>query len=280
MFDRSTPMPVLGQWPGPAIVIPTFVPPAAMPVDIDVGLLRQAFGRFAVSDAVWRHLAESAHLVRCGVGPLKLASPRRPEPAWWLVRQGRLSIGTSTAAGVFVEKRCIGPGEWLDVAGALSAPGTWLEPAICRTPVELLALPLPEILASCAQDTEFAHAFGAVLATRLRELNLQLDDIATVDVPVRFARWLLRRIDADADRQVVCLLLTERKQSIARQLCTTSETLSRTLRRLSDAGVIEVQDYRLTIHDLGALRMLAHPDGTGRRAPASTLRRGSSARTR
>ena len=191
------------------------------------------------------------------------------------MRRGSISVGAGVPGDSFVEKRCIGPGEWLDVAGALCAPGTWIDQAVCRTPSELLCIPLTALLEACARDVALARAFAGVLAERVRDLSERLDDLAGADAPVRFARWLLRQVGPVVDElQPVRLVLRQRKRSIARQLCTTSETLSRTLRRLSDAGVVEVRDYELTIRDVAALRTLAHPAGTSRRVPqASALHR-------
>jgi CRP-like cAMP-binding protein len=241
-------------------------PAGAAVYDGDVDLLRKAFGKPAVAEPTLRRLAVAARHVRCDPGPLQLASPRRPKPAWWLVRTGHVSMGSLAASRAFVEKRSLGPGEWLDVAGALSARGTWIDHAVCRTPAELLAVPLSALYEACAQDPNFTQAFGGVLAARVRELNEQLDDMAGADAPVRLARWLQRHLASAADAaKPVQFVLHDRKQSIARQLCITSETLSRTLRRLSDDGLISVKGYELTIHDPAALRALARPADERRR---------------
>ena len=246
---------------------------AMSPDSIDVTLLRQGFGRFLVFESTLRLLAAAAHRERCPAGPLSIASPCAPEAAWWLVASGRVSVGT--ARDGFIEKRRLGPGEWLDVAGALSAPGTWLDQVVCRTSVELLAVPLSAIVAACTTDTAFTTAFAGVLADRVRDLNERIDDMAGADAHVRLARWLLRQIDRDACHGgPVRIVLNQRKHQIARRLSTTSETLSRTLRSLCDAGVIEVRDYELTILDAAALRTLANERGASRRMPrTATLTR-------
>ncbi|MBX3603629.1 MAG: Crp/Fnr family transcriptional regulator [Piscinibacter sp.] len=235
---------------------PASAPP--WPDPTDQALLRQAFAPAVPSEAVLRRLLDAARLVRCPAGPLTVASPRRPEPSWWLVRQGRIGLGPRTAGGSVAELRWIGTGEWLDVAGALSGHGGWLEHAVCHTPVELLAVPLGALYDACAAHPAFAQAFAGVLAQRVRSLNDTLHELAGADVPVRFARWLLRQLAAHGDDSATPrLVLGERKQAIARQLRTTSETLSRTLARLSRDGILEVKGYALTVRDPAALRALA-----------------------
>lgn len=236
-----------------------FAVPAPWPDASDAALLRAAFAPALPADALLQRLLEAARLVRCAPGPLTIASPRRPEPSWWLLRSGRIGLGPRTAEGVVAEQHWIGPGDWLDVAGALSGHGGWLEQAVCHTPVELLALPLAALYEACAADPAFAQAFAGVLAQRVRSLTDTLQELTGADVPVRFARWLLRQLAAQGDDESATpqLVLGERKQAIARTLRTTSETLSRTLSRLSREGILEVKGYALTVRDPAALRALA-----------------------
>ncbi len=247
--------------------------------DSDLHLMQRAFSPAAPSEEALRLVLDASRLVCCTAGPFVLASPRRPEPSWWLLRHGRMGLGQRAEDGSFVEERSIGPGEWLDVAGSLSRPAGWIQAAVCHSPVELLALPLSGMYEACALDPAFAQAWGGVLAQRVRQLSETVQDMATADVPVRLARWLLRRVDPQAEGPAVTVTLHERKQAIARQLCTTSETLSRTLRRFAGAGMLDVQGYAIVIHDLAALREVARPAGPSRRVPAdSALGRAASRR--
>ena len=225
----------------------------------DLALLRAAFAPALPDDAALQRLLDAARLVRCPAGALAIASPRRPEPSWWLLRQGHIGLGPRSRDGGVAEQRWIGPGDWLDVAGALSGQGGWLEHAVCHTPVELLGVPLAALYDACAADAEFARAFAGVLAQCVRSLNDTLQELAGADVPVRFARWLLRQLAAQGDASPTpTLVLGERKQVLARRLRTTSETLSRTLSRLARNGILEVRGYALTVRDPAALRALAH----------------------
>lgn len=226
----------------------------------DVELLRAAFAPAHPSVATLHHLANAARLVRCEAGPFLFSSPRRPEPSWWLVRQGVMSLGSRDAEGHFVEKRSIGPGEWLETAGAMTSPGTWLEQAECRSMVELLAVPLAAMNEACSFDPAFPQAYAAVLARRVRELNDSLHDIVSADVSSRLARWLWRRLPTvDTGAAEVNFVLPERKQAIAQQLGMTSESMSRALRKLSDAGIVVVNGYQIAVKDLPALQRLAFP---------------------
>lgn len=225
----------------------------------DVELLRAAFAPAHPSDATLQHLANAARLVRCEPGPFLFSSPRRPEPSWWLVRHGTMMLGTRGADGNFVERRSIGPGDWLETAGAMTSPGTWLEQAECRTMVELLAVPLAAMNEACGFDAAFPQAYAEVLARRVRELNENLHDIVSADVSARLARWLMRRLPAAEPGAEVAFVLPERKQAIAQQLGMTSESFSRALRRLSDAGILAVNGYQLLVKSPAALQRLAFP---------------------
>lgn len=234
----------------------------------DLQLLRRAFAPAQPTEATLERLRTSSLVLRHGIGTLSLPSPAQPVAAWWMLRRGRIALGWQTDAGEFVEKRSIGPGEWLDVAGALSNPPAWVDAAQCRTPVELLALPLCTLFDACAVDPALMRSVGQQLATRVRSLNDTLHDVVTADVPARLARWLLRRLDAQPERAgavagVQTLRLTEQKQAIAAQIGTTSETLSRALRRLADSGILRVAGYDLTLLDLPALRAIARPGDRG-----------------
>lgn len=235
--------------------------PVAMAPSSDLDLLRNAFALGRQSDAALCHLANAARLIRCPVGPFEIASPRRPEPSWWLLGQGAMGLGTRDPCGHFSERRAIGPGDWLETAGAMSPPGTWLEQAECRTPVELLAVPLAAMNEACKLDPAFLQAYAAVLAQRVRELSDSLHDMGTTDVAGRVARWLLRQAKGLASDGTATVTLTDRKGTIAQHLGTTSESLSRAFRRMSEAGLVEVHGYELRLRDLEGLRRLASPAG-------------------
>jgi len=255
MFDTYT------TSTGPAVGRQAPRPWATQPAEPapDLDLLRAAFAPAHPSSAALQHLSSAARLVRCEPGPFLFSSPRRPEPSWWLVRQGTMSLGTRGADGHFVEKRSIGPGEWLETAGAMTSPGTWLEQAESRSMVELLAVPLAAMDEACSFDPAFPQAYAAVLARRVRELNDSLHDIVSADVAARLARWVVRRLPHGDPGVAVNFVLPERKQAIAQQLGMTSESLSRALRKLSGAGIVVVNGYELAVKDPAALQRLAFP---------------------
>lgn len=237
--------------------------------DGDLALLRRAFAPAQPSAASLDLLRTHSLVLRQPAGPLELSSPAQPVPAWWLLRRGRVALGWRNEQGVFVEQRLIGPGEWLDVAGATASPAAWVEDAQCRTAVELMALPLSTLYNACAGDSALMQALGDLLSARVRGLSRRLHDVVTADVPARLARWLLRRLEGQGAAQPARLVLTELKQSIAAQLGTTSETFSRALRRFADAGIVQVQGYELTVLDAQALAEVAWPNTRGGRARRS-----------
>ena len=81
-----------------------------------------------------------------------------------------------------------------------------------------------------------------------------LEDIALRDAAGRLARYLL----SEADAQQAAIRLPSLKKHLASHLNLTSETLSRTLRKLTDAGMIASRDdLTLIVKDREAMVQLA-----------------------
>lgn len=132
--------------------------------------------------------------------------------------------------------------------------GDGLYPAFAE-PLEetrLVFFPRQEFL-----DLLHAHAQIAInmvggLSRFLRQFAMQIEDLTFKDVPSRLARYLLDL--ADGESQVV---LPITKTQLASRLGTVSETLSRTLRKLSDEAIITVQGKQIELIDEDRLIDLA-----------------------
>ena len=87
----------------------------------------------------------------------------------------------------------------------------------------------------------------------LRQFAQQIEELTFKDVPSRLARYLL---DLARGRQAAVELPISKSQ-LASNLGTVSETLSRTLRKLSDDDLIRVTGKRVEVLDVERLEELA-----------------------
>ncbi len=116
--------------------------------------------------------------------------------------------------------------------------------------------PFQNLLASCPG---IALKLLAVLAGRMRELTIRLEDRAFLDIPARLAKqlvWLAERHGAKTGEGVrVDLGLSQ--QELGELVGATRESVNKHLRELARMGVIEPGRGYLDILDLEALRRLA-----------------------
>jgi CRP-like cAMP-binding protein len=93
------------------------------------------------------------------------------------------------------------------------------------------------------------------MALWVRTLIGLLEDLVLRDATARVARKLLEADPTGGRGEFVLPFL---KRDLASHLNLTSETLSRTLRRLAEAGLIELGDgQRMRIRDAAAMREVA-----------------------
>jgi CRP-like cAMP-binding protein len=110
-------------------------------------------------------------------------------------------------------------------------------------------LPTPAILAMLREDHAFCLELLVGMSHWVRHLTDLLEDITLRDACGRVARHLLL-----AGQVAGMVGLSGLKKHIASQLNLTGETFSRVLRKLADAGVVElVDEKRLRIVDRKAL---------------------------
>jgi len=117
----------------------------------------------------------------------------------------------------------------------------------------LLFFPKREFLDLLHHHSQLAINMIAGLSRFLRLFTVQIEDLTFRDVPARLACYLLEG-DNGATATV---LLPLSKTQLASNLGTTSETLSRTFRKLSDDEIIRVKGKRIEILDTDRLFDLA-----------------------
>lgn len=117
----------------------------------------------------------------------------------------------------------------------------------------LLFFPKREFLDLLHHHSQLAINMIAGLSRFLRQFTVQIEDLTFRDVPARLARYLLSL----GNETTTSVLLPVSKTQLASNLGTTSETLSRTFRKLSDEGVIRVMGKKIEILDAACLLNLA-----------------------
>jgi CRP/FNR family transcriptional regulator len=118
---------------------------------------------------------------------------------------------------------------------------------------KLFFLPKDKFLSLLMNNGQISINMIAGLSKFLRQFANQIEDLTFKDVPSRLARYLMEL--THGTRQTVILPIS--KSQLASNLGTVSETLSRTLRKLSDDDIIKVSGKTFEILDFKRLQELA-----------------------
>lgn len=117
----------------------------------------------------------------------------------------------------------------------------------------LVFFPKQEFLALLEEHGRIAINMIGGLSRFLRQFATQVEELTFKDVPARLARYLLELSGEQAGQ----VMLPVSKAQLASNLGTVSETLSRTLRKLSDEALIRVRGKTIDILDPDRLAELA-----------------------
>ena len=123
---------------------------------------------------------------------------------------------------------------------------------------EVIYLPKEGFLELMTRNPNFTLNLVVSLSLQLRRFARQIEELSFADVTSRLASFLVRRASEKSTSYdgITYVDLGIKKGELASRLGTASETISRTLRKLMNEGIIEVQGNRVLIHQMEKLHKL------------------------
>lgn len=124
---------------------------------------------------------------------------------------------------------------------------------------EAVFFPREAFMGLLERNPQFSLNLIVSLSLLLRRFARQIEELSFAEVPARLASYLCELADRKSTsfQGKTYLDLEMKKGELASQLGTVSETLSRTLRKLKEEGIIDVEGSRVIIYDNARLKKLA-----------------------
>lgn len=199
-----------------------------------------------------------------------LARPRRlpegaaafeqgqPAKEFFVLLNGRLKVVQTTPGGQQVVVRHINPGEIFGIAKAMRRPDY---PATAIAVVESLALAWSDAYweAFVARNSGFANAAMQTIGQRLQDAHGRIMELTTEEAERRIARGILRLVN-QAGRKTeagVEIDFPVTREDVAEMTGTTLHTVSRTLTRWQQVGLVLSSRKHITVVDPHRLFLLA-----------------------
>jgi CRP/FNR family transcriptional regulator len=173
-------------------------------------------------------------------------------PGVYVVGEGMVRVFKTGPGGKEHVLHIVGPG---GTFAEVAAIGQFAVPASAEAVEKSTCVLLPQAAfrKALAEDHELCLGMMTGLTHWVRHLVGLMEDIVLRDAAGRIARYLLQA-KAGADGSVT---LPSLKRHVASHLNLTSETFSRTFRRLLDAGLIAEDKSRVRLLDAKKLRLMA-----------------------
>lgn len=173
---------------------------------------------------------------------------REGEPArgFYLVQKGAINVHRVTAAGKEQVIHIFRAGQsFAEVA--LATPTGYPADARALEASQVLLVQKDGFLVLLRRQPELGLRIMAAMSLHLRVLVGLLEDLTLKDVETRLANWLMKRCPDPASLKPVTIQLRMTKRLLAAELGTVSETLSRTLARFREQGLLTVKGTVLTV---------------------------------
>jgi CRP/FNR family transcriptional regulator len=178
-----------------------------------------------------------------------------PVAGFYVVQRGAINVHRVNAVGKEQVIRIFRPGDSLAEA-ALAGGRGYPADARAESASQVLLVQRTGFIELLRHHADLALRLLASMSQHLREVVSQLDDLTLKDVETRLAHWLLKHCPQPLPAGAVAVQLAHTKRVLAAELGTASETLSRTLAKLKELGLLKVDGSRITILDPPGLRQL------------------------
>lgn len=173
---------------------------------------------------------------------------------FFVVARGRIKVFKESIDGRELIIKTMREGDLVGEAASLAGVPY---PATAQAVEDAAAVEIPrrEFVDLITREPELALNIIAALSARLHQISDVLEKLTLKDVPARLASYLLEHAAGPGGAARVELDVT--KTSLAAELGTVPETLSRALRRFADAGLVLREGKRIVLVDEGSLRLIA-----------------------
>lgn len=180
---------------------------------------------------------------------------REPSRGFYIVRSGSICVHRVNAAGKEQVIHVFRAGESFAEA-ALAMESGYPADARALEPSQVLLVRRDGFITMLREQPELALRMLSSMAIHLHTLVGQIEDLTLKDVETRLANWLLKQCPSPTCTQPFRIELKGTKRSLAAELGTVSETFSRTLAKLREQGLIEVDGPTITLLNPQQLRVM------------------------
>lgn len=176
--------------------------------------------------------------------------------SFYIVLSGRVQIYKISPEGKEVILHLFGPGDMFAEVPIFSGIPFYPANSLCLNDSEILAIHGKGFRELVSQYPDIALGIISVFAQRLHQFSELIEDLALRTVDSRLAKYLLS-VSANSPEKAN---ITVHKKTLASILGTIPETLSRTFKKLSQGGLIEVKYNKIFILNRKKLLELANID--------------------
>jgi CRP/FNR family transcriptional regulator len=206
-------------------------------------------------DKLLDQIASAASLVSAPKDDL-LFSDGELAHSFFVVGTGRVKVFKLSEGGKEQILMIANPGDSFAEA-AMFAGGRFPASAQALVESELIAISREKFVALVKASPELSLTLIARLSQLLRKLTGLVEELSLSDVTTRLAHHLCGMTDSKTGKVLRKITLFEKKTTLASQLGTIPETLSRSLARLTKEGLIKVDGRTIEILDPARLAEIA-----------------------
>jgi CRP-like cAMP-binding protein len=169
-----------------------------------------------------------------------------PSEGFYIVQKGGINVHRVSAGGKEQVIHVFLPIESFGEA-SLASEGGYPADARATQASAVLLVPKAEFVDLLRRRPELALRMLGSMSVHLRVLVGLVDDLTLKDMETRVANWLLKRCPRPIGNHEIEIKLDRTKRVLAAEFGATSETLSRTLAKLRDQGMIQVSGKTITV---------------------------------
>ena len=181
---------------------------------------------------------------------------------FFIVQQGIIKVHRMNAVGKEQVIHMFRAGESFAEGGLASETG-YPADATAVENSQILLVRREEFVALIFRRPELALRMLGSMSIRLKMLVGRIDDLRLKSVETRLANWLIRRCPDPESSEPHTVKLEITKRVLAAEIGTVAETLSRTLAKLRDEGLIRLEGKDVVVLDPSALAGVLRGDLEG-----------------